>query len=191
MKPAFAVIWGGMLAKDMKRWLWYCCCPPSTSRTQAWRGGAMIAFVCSGLSGPLKDREGITGLQPLIVYQDYCVFQTKADHHQRARFCHSLTHLKDGWYLRKLMAVWNHVCSVLNDLAFWGFMDHVVFQSHSFDWLCWLYFWIKWDIWSDIYIANWLFSGCLSQLEETFKMFCLANRVKWECFPSENGMVLH
>lgn len=133
MKPAFAVIWGGMLAKDMKRWLWYCCCPPSTSRTQAWRGGAMIAFVCSGLSGPLKDREGITGLQPLIVYQDYCVFQTRADHRQRARWCHSLTHLKDGWYLRKLMAVWNRVWSVLNDLAFWGFMDLFVLPSRSFD----------------------------------------------------------
>ncbi len=132
MKLAFLVIWGGMLAKDMKRWLWYCCCPPFTSRTQAWRGSAMIAFVCSGLSGPLKDREGITGLQPLIVYQDYRVFQTRADHRQRARLCHSLTHLKDGWYLRKLMAVWNRVCSVLNDLAF---EDGSCCVSESFVWL--------------------------------------------------------
>lgn len=126
MVAAFAVIWGEMLAKDMKRCLWYCCCPRSTSIRQAWHVGTMIAFVCSGLSGPLKDREGITGLQPLIVYQDYGAFQTRADHHQKARLCHSLTHLKDGWYLRKLMAVWIRVCCVLNDFAFWGFMGHVV-----------------------------------------------------------------
>lgn len=175
----------------MKRWLWYCCCPPSTSRTQAWRGGAMIAFVCSGLSGPLKDREGITGLQPLIVYQDYC-FPDKSGPPPKSDILSLAPNAFEGWLIFEEINGCLESCLQCSKWSRFLRIYGSCCVSESFVWLTVLTVFLNKMGYLDWHLhGKWAIFWVFEPIRGNCQMFCLANRVKWECFPSENGMVLH